>query len=411
MAKTTTVKHKFYVVDLVRSKPKLNYIEIPKYRVDVELEVTTKGLLKKPDPAPSTKLKRLEEAGMAELERYEKVITEEAVKLDAKVGKLMRTPGAAAQKEAEKMIQATNASIKNAMASAEGAAHKAIEARLKKEAQGDKLLKEARVKTTLKVGLGTIKLAGSVAKLVATSGADVTSYKTVVVEVVKLGMEINQQLKNEAKLRKDLYTGIQAYITLRGTVLMQAAERQGITDTSGISVKKPIEAVKKLTAKALAMGDEVTKGKDAKSIAKNLLDATVKGISAKVNDAEKARKAYREHTTKTRNKTDSLGVSADKLMKKVRASKTLKEGVKLGAECMTLKRAASELAAKLKDREAFLEEMQALMEGNGMKIDDQTTIQKLKELDKMSIASEAATLMGAIKTVKTLVDNVSKAVA
>ncbi|UWQ65154.1 hypothetical protein K3723_20575 (plasmid) [Leisingera caerulea] len=411
MAKTTTVKHKFYVVDLVRSKPKLNYIEIPKYRVDVELEVTTKGTLKKPDPAPSTKLKRLEEAGMAELERYEKVITEEAVKLDAKVGKLMETPGAAAQKEAEKMIQATNASIKNAMDSAEGAAQKAIEARLKKEAQGDKLLKEARVKTTLKVGLGTIKIAGSVAKLVATSGADVTSYKTIVVEVVKLGMEINQQLKNEAKLRKDLYTGIQAYITLRGTVLMQAAERQGITDTSGISVKKPIEAIKKLTAKALAMGDEVTKGKDAKSIAKNLLDATVKGISAKVNDAEKARKAYREHTTKTRNKTDSLGVSADKLMKKVRASKTLKEGVKLGAECMTLKRAASELAAKLKDREAYLEEMQALMEGNGMKIDDQTTIQKLKELDKMSIASEATTLMGAIKTVKTLVDNVSKAVA
>ncbi|WP_027246056.1 hypothetical protein [Leisingera daeponensis] len=411
MAKTTTVKHKFYVVDLVRSKPKLQYIEIPKYRVDVELEVTTTGTLKKPDPAPSTKLKRLEEAGMAELERYEKVITEEAVKLDAKVGKLMETPGAAAQKEAEKMIQATNASIKNAMDSAEAAAHKAIEARLKKEAQGDKLLKEARVKTTLKVGLGTIKIAGSVAKLVATSGADVTSYKTIVTEVVKLGLELNQQLKNEAKLRKDLYTGIQAYITLRGTVLMQAAERQGITDTSGISVKKPIEAIKKLTAKALAMGEEVTKGKDAKSIAKNLLDATVKGISAKVNDAENARKAYREHTTKTRNKTDSLGVSADKLMKKVRASKTLKEGVKLGAECMTLKRAASELAAKLKDREAYLEEMQALMEGNGMKIDDQTTIQKLKELDKKSIASEAATLMGAIKTVKTLVDNVSKAVA
>ncbi|MFY0312231.1 hypothetical protein ACFMBG_20310 [Leisingera sp. D0M16] len=411
MAKTTTVKHKFYVVDLVRSKPKLNYIEIPKYRVDVELEVTTKGTMKKPDPAPSTKLKRLEEAGMAELERYEKVITEEAVKLDAKVGKLMETPGAAAQKEAEKMIQATNASIKNALDSAEGAAHKAIEARLKKEAQGDKLLKEARVKTTLKVGLGTIKIAGSVAKLVATSGADVTSYKTIVVEVVKLGMEINQQLKNEAKLRKDLYTGIQAYITLRGTVLMQAAERQGITDTKGISVKKPIEAIKKLTAKALAMGDEVTKGKDAKSIAKNLLDATVKGISAKVNDAEKARKAYREHTTKTRNKTDSLGVSADKLMKKVRASKTLKEGVKLGAECMTLKRAASELAAKLKDREQYLEEMQALMEGNGMKVDDQTTIQKLKALDKKTIASEASTLMGAIKTVKSLVDNVSKAVA
>ncbi|MCU9849883.1 hypothetical protein OEZ60_17940 [Defluviimonas sp. WL0024] len=411
MAKTTTTKHKFYVVDLIRSKPNLQYIEIPKYRVDVEVEVTTKGTLRTPDPAPSTALKRLEEAGMAELERYEKVIKEEAVKLDAKIATLMQTPGVSAQKEAEKMIQATNASIKNALDSAEGAAQKAIEARLKKEAQGDKLLKEARVKTTLKVSLGVIKIGASVAKLVATSGADVTAYKTIMVQVVKLGVEINQQLKNEATLRKDLYAGIQAYITLRGTVLMQAAERQGITDTKGISVKQPIEAIKKLTAKALAMGSEVTKGKDAKSIAQSLLDATVKGISAKVNDAEKARKAYREHTTKTRQKTDDLGGAADNLMKKARASKTLKEGVKLGAECMSLKRAASELAAKLKEREDFLDEMQALMEGNGMKVDDQTTIDKIKALDKKSIASEASTLIGAIKTVKGLVDNISDAVA
>ncbi|MEX0317055.1 MULTISPECIES: hypothetical protein [unclassified Ruegeria] len=411
MAKKTVTPHKFYVVDLIRSKPKLEYIELPKYRVDVQLEVTTTGKLKKPDPVPSTKLKRLEEAGMSELERYEKVITEEAVKLDAKVAKLMATPGDKAQADAEKMIQATNQMIKNAMASAEGAARKAIEERLKKEAKGDKLLTEARVKTTIKVTMGAIKIGASVAKLVATSGADVTSYKTIVVQVVKLGMEINQQLKNEAKLRKDLYTGIQAYITLRGTVLMQAAERQGITDTSGISVKKPIEAIKKLTAKAVGMGEEVTKGRDPKKIATDLLDATVKGINAKVNDAEKARKAYREHTTKTRHKVDSLGSAADKLMKKARGSKTLKEGVKLGAECMNIKRAASDMAAKLEDREKYLEEMQALMEGNGMKVDDSTTIEKLKALDKKTIATEGAGLIGMIKGVKTLVDNISEAVA
>ncbi|NRB16315.1 MAG: hypothetical protein HRU33_01735 [Rhodobacteraceae bacterium] len=410
MAKTTVTKHKFYVVDLIRNKPKTTYLEIPKYRVDVEIEVTTKATFKKPAEVPSTKMKRLEEAGRAELERYETIIAQEAATLDAKVAKLMETPGEKAKADAEKMIQASNAMIKNALASAEGAAQKAIETRLKKEAKGDDLLTEARVKTTLKVTVGVIKIAGSVAKLVATSGAEVTSYKTILVQVVKLGIEINQQLKNEAKLRKDLYSGIQAYIVLRGTVLMQAAERQGITDTKGISLKHPMDAVKKLTAKALAMGEEVTKGRDARSIAKELLSATVKGIKAKVNDAESARKAYREHTTKTRQKTDDLGGAADKLMKKARASKTLKDGIKMGAECMTLKRAASELAAKLQDREKFLEEMQALMEGNGMKVDDTTIIEKLRALDKKSIATEAGTVLGTIKTIKSMVDNVADAV-
>ena len=410
MAKTTTTTHKFGVVDLIRSKPNLQYIEIPKYKVDVDIVVTTTAKLKKPKEVPSTKMKRLEDAGMAELERYETIIREEAIRLDGKVADLMKTPGEKAQADAEKMIQATNQMIKNAMASAEGAAQKAIEERLKKEAKGDALLTEARVKTTVKVTLGVVKIGGSVAKLVATSGADVTSYKTILVEVVKLGLEINQQLKNEAKLRKDLNDGIQAYITLRGTMIMQAAERQGITDTSGISIKKPLEAIKKFAGKAEAMGEEVTKGKDAKSIAKNMLEFTIKGIKSKVNDAEKARKAYREHTTKTRHKTDSLGSSADKLMKKARASKTLKDGVKLGAECMTLKRAASEMAAKLTERESFLEEMQALMEGNGMKVEGATVIEKIKAMDKMTIASEGASIIGAIKTVKGLVDNIAEAV-
>ena len=296
MAKTTVSKHSFSVVDLVRNKPKTTYIEIPKYRVDVEIEITAKGKLKKPDEVPSTKMRRLEDAGMGALERYEKVIAEEAARLDAKVAGLMKTPGEKARAEAEKMIQATNQSIKNALASAEGAAQKAIEARLKKEAQGDKNLTEARVRTTLKVSTGVIKIAGSVAKLVATSGADVSAYVTIAKQVYAIGKEISKEFAKDDKLRAKLKTGIQDYISLRGTVLMQAAERQGITDTSGISIKRPMEAIQKLSRKAMAMGEEVTKGRDGKKIAQELLDATVKGIKAKVSDAETARKAYREHT-------------------------------------------------------------------------------------------------------------------
>jgi hypothetical protein len=404
MAKQTVTPHKFYVVDLIRSKPKLQYIEIPSYRVDVKFEVTAKG------PVPSTTLKRLEAAGMKELERYETVISQEAVKLDKKVAELMKTPGQKSQAEAEKMIQATNQMIKNALRSAEGAAQVAIEKQIKVEANKDKLLKEARVKTTLKVTAGVIKIGTAVTRLVATSGADVMAYKTIVKQVYDLGKEVQQQLKGEEKLRKDLEGAIQKYITLRGTSIMQAAERQGITDTSGISVKKPMEAIKKLTAKALAMGDEVTKGRDAKKIAKEIADFAIKGYQVYQKDSNKKRALYREHTTKTRHKVDDLGKAADKLMKAAKSQKTLKEGVKLGAECMAVKREASAMAAKLEERQKFLAEMEALMEGNGLKVDDTTIMDKLKKLDKMTVLKETKTMFTSVKGVYKLVDGISDVV-
>ncbi|MEM1003917.1 MAG: hypothetical protein AAF625_02815 [Pseudomonadota bacterium] len=410
MAKTTVTKHKFYVVDLVRSKPKLEYIEIPKYRVDVAFEITTSGKLKAPAPVPSTTLKRLEAAGMKELERYEKVITEESIKLDKKVAELMKTPGKKSQDEAEKMIQATNQMIKNALASAEAAAQAAIQKQIKTEANKDKLLKEARLKTTLKVTMSTIKIGGAVARLVGSSGADVAAYRTIAKQVYKLGKEVQQQLKGEEALRKDLYGAIQKYITLRGTSIMQAAERQGITDTSGISPKKPIEAIKKLTGKAVAMGDEVTKGRDPKKIAQDIMDFAIKGYQVYQKDSNTKRQKYREHTTKTRQKVDSLGQAADKLMKAAKSQKTLKEGIKLGAECMTVKREASAMAVKLEERQKFLAEMETLMEGNGLKVDDTTIVDKLKKLDKMTVLKEAKTMVTSVSGVYKLVDEISDVV-
>jgi hypothetical protein len=404
MAKKTTT-HEFYVVDLIRKKPATTYLEIPKYRVDVSIEVTAS------DPVPESKLKRLEEAARGKLDEYEKVIAEETKRLDGEIAKLMAAPSKANLERAQQMIGDANTSIAGALRGAENAADAAVQARLKKEAQGDKLLKEARVKTGVKVTVGIIKVGGSVAKLVATAGAELTSYKTIVVELVRLGLELNQQLKNEEKLRTDLVDGVQSYITLRGNTIMQAASRQGITDTSGISVSQPLVAVKALALKAKAMGNEVTKGRDAKQIATELLDFVVKGIKAKLGDAEKARKAYREHTTKTRQRTDGVSAKADKLAKAMKSAKTLKEGVKVGAECMRIKAQVSAMAAKLDQREKFLDEMQALMKGNGLSIDDRTTLQKLAALDKTTIIGEANSLKGGLVAIKGLVDNVLEAAA
>ncbi len=65
--------HKFYVVDLIRKKPNLKYLVIPTYRVDVQIDVTTKGLLSASE-VPSAAMKRLEEAARWTLDEYESVI-------------------------------------------------------------------------------------------------------------------------------------------------------------------------------------------------------------------------------------------------------------------------------------------------------------------------------------------------
>ena len=345
MAKTKVTTHKFYVVDLIRKKPKLKHLEIPTYRVDVLIEVTTKGLLSASE-VPSSAMKRLEDAARGALENYETVIASEAAKLDEKVDKLIQSGDAKALGAAEKLVQGANQSIKNALASAEGAAQQAIDARLKKEAQGDSNLKEARARTALKWTAGAISLATSVARLVGTMGADVTAYISIAKTLATLGADLAQQIKNEEKLRKDLIDGIQAFIKLRGTTLMQAAKRQ-MVDTSGIDVNHPLDAIKTIAGKVSAAGKEITKGRDAKTIAKDVVDFVIKGIKAQQGGAETARKHYREHTTKTRHKTDSMSVDADKLFKAMKAANNLKDGVKIGAECMALKRSVSAMATKL----------------------------------------------------------------
>ncbi len=402
MAKTKVTSRKFYVVDLIRSKPKTNYLDIPAYRVDVTIDVTTKGILSASE-VPSAKMDRLEQAGREALEKYESVITSEATKLDKKITELFDKGDPEAEKEALSLLQGVNVSIKNALASAEGAAQQAIEARLKKEAQGDKNLTEAKVRTAIKFTTGAITLGAAVGRLVASMGADVTAYISAGKTVITLGLEINQMLKNEEALRKDLVKGIKTYIDLRGTVMKQAIERQGM-DMSGIDVTHPIDSLKIVAGKIKTGGEEVLKGRDAKAVLGEVMDFAVKGIKSQLNNAEQARVHYRNHTVKTRHKVDELSVAADKLMKATKAATTLKEGVKLGAQAMAAKRAVTEMAKKLTEREKFLDEMQELMKGNGLTIDDRTTLQKLKDIDLMTIASEGATLMGVISDIKSIVE-------
>lgn len=387
MAKKKTTTHKFYVVDLVRNKPTTTYIVIPTYRVDVQIDVTTTGILSASE-VPSAAMKRLELAATEALLKYENVIASEAERLDKKIGLMVETGDTKTIVEASKLIQGVNKSIENALASAEGAALKAAEERLKKEIQQDKNLKESQIRLGIKITGAVITVATNVATLVASMGADVHAYYKLAKVCYEMGSELHQQLKNEEKLRGDLDTAIQTYIKLRGNVVMQAATRQ-MVDTSGLDPSHPIDSIKVILGKVKAGGEEITRGRDLKSIMSEVTDFIIKGVKSQLADVEKARTAYRDHTTKTRKKVDTLSGEADKLAKMMKSAATLKEGVKIGSQVMGLKRGVSAMAVKLEEREKFLDEMQDLMKGNGLTVDDRTTLQKLKDLDKLTMASSA----------------------
>jgi len=410
MAKTTTAKRTFKIVDLIRKRDRFKYIEVPKFPVEVNIEVTTTAALTTPKPAPSSVLDRLEDAARAKLEEYEDIITEELVKIEKKIDDLMEHPSGDAQDQAEKMVQATTATVKKALASAEAAADKAVEDRLKKEAQGDDLLTEARVKTAVKVASGAISVGANVAKLVATMGADVTSYLSIAKTLVSLGLELKQQLKGDEKLRKDLKEGVEAFLDTRTSTIVQALKRQNLTSTSGIP-KNPKKAVEFIANGVMAAGQEVTKGRTAKEVASEVMDFVVKGVKGKLNDAESARVAYRNHTAKMRHNVDDVSRKADELEKAMKSAKNLTDGVKVGAECMKLKGKVRGLAGGLKDAETYLGEMQDVMTGGGLECDDSTIIQKLKALDVSTILSQGKEVADIIDDIHSFVSNVAAAVA
>jgi hypothetical protein len=406
MPNTITVTGKVDIVDLIRDRKRFPLLDVPAIRVTVTFELTTTATIGKATPAPSAKVKRLEDAARVELNRYEDTITKECEKFSKQIDGLIK---AGKQKEAQAVVSTVNTCVKNALASAQGAAEKAVEDARKKEAQSDKLLTEARVKTAVKVTFAGIDLAASAAKLVATSGADVTSYFSIAKTMVSLGLELKQQLKGEEALRKDLKKGIDAYLALRSTTVMEAAKANGLTNTSGFPGFPQV--FKYIGEQVVRTGKQLTKGKDAGQVAKDVLAFTMKGVMAQYNDAEKARQMYRNHTAKMRHHVDGISAQADKLMAAMKGSTTLKDGVKIGAQCMQVKSTVRTLAGELDQAKGFLDAMEAAMKGMGLQCDDRTVIEKLRAIDKATIFTEGADVVSNIYSVYGLFENVAAAVA
>lgn len=389
-----STKRTFYIVDLVRDRKNFPNLDIPPIRVNVSIEVEA--------DVPKAKMDRLEKAAREKLEEYETTIVEHATKVNKQIDELMKQRK---YKEAMQAAETANASIKGALQSAQGAANQAVEATKKKEAQGDKLLLEARVKTVVGFVFGAIKVATNIARIGASHGGDVHAWLSLGKELIKIGMEIHQQLKDEPRLRQDLVKAVESYIGFRKTVIADAVKKQNLKEV--FNDPKFPGVITLVAEKVAGAAKEISKGRTKEQIAKEVISFVTKGVQSKINDAEKARTAYREQTTKMRHKVDDISAKGDKLFAEMKKQTTLKEGVKIGAQCMQVRSKATRLGKLLEDAVKFLEESQKTLEGAGLECDDKTILQKIAALDKATIFEEGSSIFENIMAIKELVDAVS----
>lgn len=319
--------------------------------VDVTITVTTKGVVSAKKFSTEEMKKHFAPTAEKIIANYEKIISEELEKLAGTIRALKKSGGNGAA-DPEKMVAETTLSVNNAVASLQAAINTAINTQVKTEAQRDMNLKEARAVTAAKVGKITIAIAASAAKLVATAGADIAAYVKIANELKSAFDELRQQLKGEKVLATDVVTKI-------------------------IAAQNTTEPDKR----------------------KHFLD-----------DAETARKKYRNHLAKCLGQLNSIGTNADALTKAMREAKSLKKGVEIGAQAMGVKRECTALQAKYDAGTKNLDEMGAQIVQLGGKIDDRTGFEKLIALNKEGIvaavkaAADAASLTKGCETlIKTII--------
>jgi hypothetical protein len=402
MAKTKVTTRKFTIIDLVRYKPSNPDIIVDPTRIDITIDVTTKGILSA-STVPSAALDRLEKAARDALDVYETTITDEIKRFEKKFENLKKVGDL---EEIEKQLPTLNHAIKNALASAEGAALAAVEKRLVKEAKDDSNLKEAQVKLAFKVVVGLISVSKNIATLVASAGADIKAYIDIAKTVYKVGKELYDYNKGEAKLREALEKALKAYLKLRATRMSQGVEKLlGATD--GFDFTSPKKSFVLFVSRVKDAGETVLKGRTASEVATDLRKFVVASVKADMNKMEDCRVAYREHVTKTRHKVDDTSAQADKLMKAMKSGTSLKDGVAIGAKYMSIKRSVTAMAGKLEDREKVLLDFEGIMMDMGLEVDDTPFLQKLKQLDPTSIADLCTAVQDFAGEIKDLIEAVT----
>ncbi len=361
-------KLKSIKTDLCKKKPPAFLLELGNTTVEFQIEIETK----KPNTA---KLDRYDKVAAAEVKRYADTIESEVERLTKDIQKLssvVRNPDEPqakrekAKKEAQTKAAETTKSVQNACKAMQSAVEVAVQTQIKKEAQGDKNLLEARVFVVIKGAFGVIKVGKDVTEIVLTGGADVKAWISLAKDLAGIAKLVYDQTKDEAKLRQELLKSIGEYCSLK--------QRR-------FDEKKKADGDWKKKLKVIAKDIYKSEGKMAKK-------------------AEVARKKYRNSVTKMRQSVDTLGGKVDKAKSSLSKAPNIIKGAPIGAKMIEMQTKAKALNDTFLAAQEFADDMAFLLTEAGVTVDDRTEAQKLKSLSNLPDALKAA------KELKTAADNI-----
>src|SRR5207253_1747632 len=137
----------------------------------------------------------------------------------------------------------------NAYASMEAAIKKAVEAQIKREAQGNKNLLEARIVVAAKGTFKVIAIGSDIARLAVSGGADLAAWKSLAKDIGGLAKLIYDQTLGETKIRAALLDAIGKYSTIKQQRFNEAKKAQDWKAKAKLFVKEFSKSQKSVAEK------------------------------------------------------------------------------------------------------------------------------------------------------------------
>ncbi len=334
---------------------------------------------------PRLKMDRLEEVANRVLDKYQKIIQQEAKKLNDEIiglkgrarydtknaDKLLR--------DAEKMADSTEKSINNALKSVQSAINQDVQAELKKLGRDDRNLLEARVKVAMDVTFGVIGIAGKITKLAVSGGADVTAWIGLAKGLYDMAVLIKSACSDLDTRRKELRKALEKYVKEQAQIQKE-----------------------KEKAQHSKFGKVQRGAKMAYRFASGSAD----------KEAVACLKKYNNSVTKARNKVyNDWSPKLDQAEREFKSSQTVPEAKKLFTAFNDLKRASKDLTDQIDQNEAFSQMVEDALRKMGAKFDLRPFTEKIftKEglIETLKFANN---VRSAASTVKDIVGEIAKAV-
>ncbi len=343
------------------------------------IEITSKS-----EP-PRLLLERLEEVANKVLDKYQKIIQEEAKRLNdeiiGKKGRAKIKPSEAEKflKEAAQMAESTEKSINNALKSIQGAINEAVQAELRKLGQKDRNLLEARIKVGIDITFGVIGIAGNITKLVVSSGADVTSWLSLAKGIYDLAKIIHTACTDLDTRRKELLAAIEKFAKQKSEIAKEESEAK----------KSKLGKVKHMGMSAYRMAA---------------------GTAEK--EAIACLKRYNNSVTKTRNHVYSeWSPKLNEAERAFKSAQSVKDAQKLFKAFNDLKHKSADMTKQIQENEAFADMVENGLKEMGAKVDLRPFTERIFTKEGLiETAKFAKDAYSAASTLKDIVETIVKAV-